>query len=334
MSAGLLNYAGLLLGLLSILVTVYFAIRYAERKDPRFCSLNQRKIAVSEDAPEDIQISYKGQRVDRICSTLVWFWNSGKRPIKKEDIPHGQPLLIKLTDSDVNCEILDVSIRKTSRAVINFTAVKNDTSTVRLDFDFLDKSDGAAIEIQHTGTRSTSVEVSGVILGASKGVRGVSRPGMLEMLSLIALGPLHAQRSRPLRLLSRLVATLLMIAVVTFFGFLLFRARSEITTTRELLHIALGQTLKGDQLNSAVQSIEDTSRYKIVNVVFPYFFGFILLIDLIFGLTMMWRSPYAFPHALMIDDKPDDDGKKSSGNATDAESADAQQIGYERRSQA
>jgi hypothetical protein len=187
MTTGLLNYIGLILGILSILVTVYFAIRYSERKEPRFISLNERKIAVSDDAPEEIQISYKGEKVDQVTSTNVWFWNEGKRPIKLEDIANDQPLLVKLADPNKAIEILDVSVRKSSRDAINFKAKKEDASTVRLEFEFLDYRDGAVVEVQHTGTRGTSVNVSGVILGAPKGIRGASR----RAFSLLAFHCCH-----------------------------------------------------------------------------------------------------------------------------------------------
>ncbi|HEV7377866.1 MAG TPA: hypothetical protein VGN95_24495, partial [Pyrinomonadaceae bacterium] len=300
-----------LLGILSILATIYFAVRYAERKEPRFFSLNERKIAISEDAPEDIQITYKGEKVTRVTSTLVWFWNNGKRPIKNDDLPTEQSLLIKLSDPDNKLEILDVSVRKISRESINFQATKKDSSTVGISFDFLDNNDGAAIEIQHTGARSTIVEISGVILGAAKGVRRMTRRTLLSS-PLLPIRHNYVRRSRPSKIL-RFIITLILVFV--FGGLSLFFLRlgeGEITTSRELLHPALENHLPNDAIDPIIQRIEETAKYKTRNKVMPYLFGGSFILYLLISLIILWRSPVAFPNALLIDDT----GKKDSETDT------------------
>jgi ABC-type transporter Mla subunit MlaD len=89
----MLNNVGVVLGVLGILFTVLFAIRYARRKDPRMYALTEQKVAISPDDPADIEIRYGGVNVDRISSTLLWFWNAGKEPIRGTDIPPAQPLV-------------------------------------------------------------------------------------------------------------------------------------------------------------------------------------------------------------------------------------------------
>lgn len=296
MAGSLFNYAGLVLGAFSILATIYFALKYAERKEPRFYSVNESKIRISEDADEHIQITYKTQRVTRVSSTLIWFWNAGKRPIRREDVPTGQSLLVRLSEPDTDIEILDVAIRKASRDAINFAAAKYDSSNVKLDFDFLDFNDGAAIEIQHTGSRSTNVTVSGVILGASKGIRMVSRASLMPWL------PVRFRRSRRSKVV-RAIATAMLLAV--FGGPALFVLRvtpGEITTSRDLVRAALEDHLTGDSVASVIQSVEASAKYRTLNKFGPYFFAALFTLNLLWGLAVLWRSPVAFPSVLLIDD--------------------------------
>ena len=178
-----LNYLGLLLGILSIIATVYFAIRYAERKDPCLQVITDQKIWVDKEALRNIQIKYGDTLVNRVSMTTVWFWNHGKKPIRRDDVPLKQPLIIELDDSNSPVTILDVSVQKVSREAIDFSATKFSDSEVRIEFMFLDRGDGARVEVQHTGSRLTQARIRGVILGAPRGVRLVeSSPVRLLLL--------------------------------------------------------------------------------------------------------------------------------------------------------
>jgi len=296
----IINYAGLLLGILSILATIYFALKYAERKEPRFYSLNESKIAISKDTPADIQIMYKGQKVMRVSSTLIWFWNAGKRPINKEDIPAGQPLLVNLSEPERNIEILDVAIRKTSREAINFRVTKCDTSTVELNFDFLDHNDGAAIEIQHTGTLEATVTISGIILGASKGIEMMSKRSSLS--DLVPGRHYYSQARRPSKIF-RLFFTFIIIAILGGVSlFVLNVGKDDITTSRKLLRTALEKYLSGESVDSAIQAVVTSAKYQTINKVAPYIFVGFLILGFIAFLILYWRSPVAFPNALLIDE--------------------------------
>ncbi|MCA1578337.1 MAG: hypothetical protein LC794_13350 [Acidobacteria bacterium] len=305
MSSGILNYIGLTLGILSILATVYFAVRYAERKEPRFISLNDRKIAVSDDAPEEIQIFYKGEKVEQVTSTLIWFWNEGKRPIKKEDLSRSQPLLIKLQSDETPIEILDVSVRKSSRDAIGFKAIKNSHSSVSVEFEFLDYRDGAVVEIQHTGTRQTSVEVVGVVLGSPKGIRRAARRKFAWLpFPVLPLRYSYSQsaKARPSKF-SRLVMTIIFVGFFGGFGFfLLYYGSNDITTSPELVHAALRNYLTDDSLISATKAIEENAKYQTINTIAPYAMAGIILLNLFLGLAILWRSPFAFPNSLIIED--------------------------------
>src|SRR5213594_2522854 len=162
---------GVAIGLIGIMVTVIVAVRSAEKKKPTYAGATYLKIATSADAPEDIQIAFKGAPVHRVTSTFIWFWNAGRRPIKSEDIPATQPLVLSIRDEAAQATILDFAIRKVSRPAINFEVAKLNDASLRLTFDFLDFHDGAVVEVQHVGGPLSIPEITGVVLGAPAGLR-------------------------------------------------------------------------------------------------------------------------------------------------------------------
>lgn len=172
MIEALVEYSGIVLGIIGLVLTVFFALRYAEKKDPRLYSVHFERIATPEDAPEDLSISYRGASVNRVTTSLIWLWNAGKRPIQAADIPPTQPIRIRLTEHGNAVSILDVKVVKSSRPSIELRAERHgEESAVLLSFAFLDHNDGALVEIQHNGSPFAHVEVGGVILGAAKGIR-------------------------------------------------------------------------------------------------------------------------------------------------------------------
>ena len=91
--------------------------------------------------------------------TKLAFWNSGTETINKIDIVNSDPLRIDGTELNT---IVGAKISFTRRNVSNIE-VSLIENTVQLSFDYLDKNDGAIIDIYHT--ESTKLNVSGTIKG-------------------------------------------------------------------------------------------------------------------------------------------------------------------------
>ncbi len=166
----LLNYSGLVVGVIGIVVTVFVAVRYAERRRPRAYSLSRVVIGTPSDAPQPLQVLFHDRPVSRLTATAVWFWNDGARAIRRTDVPDSSPLALSLSDDSGPLGIVDMSVTRTSRDAIRFSAGLSSANTVRFSFDFLDANDGALIEILHTGTISADIRFSGIILGVSRPV--------------------------------------------------------------------------------------------------------------------------------------------------------------------
>jgi hypothetical protein len=293
----ILNYGGIVLGIFGIAATAYFARRYSEKKRPRFYTTTELKIARSEDAPDDIAISYKGKNVARVYSTIVWFWNAGRKPLKSEDLRTSQPLEIRLKDENESLEILDVSVPKTSREAIRFKAQKCDNACVSVGFDFIDHNDGGVIEIMHTGSLQTHVNFSGIILGAPEGVKKIGRRKMALFFPYSS----HVFSRRGVFYLLFKVTFSVFITII--FGgliYLLLSSTRYITTSESLLMSQLKDFISNQDLHKAVDTIVLNSKYKSINDIMANVMIGIFTLNLIVGYFISWRSPFPFPISLAL----------------------------------
>lgn len=168
-----LNYTIALASIvIGILVSVYFYRKAKEEKEPRLYYQTYPEIEkISGEAEAgDIKLFYKNVEVNRVSTSYVWFWNQGRKPILKADVPASSELKITLISEQDDIKILDHKIITQSRNPINVSVLKVDGKTLKLDFEFLDYMDGWAMEIQHTGGIDTKFGFDGIILGCSKGV--------------------------------------------------------------------------------------------------------------------------------------------------------------------
>ncbi len=163
---------GYLIGLLGILASITIYFRSKSRVDLRFVYKHIREVSRISSAHRKIKVTFEKNEVPRVTRTLICIWNNGRRPLRRDDIPKNDRLTFTLHDPKADVEILDFDILKVVRPSTNFTVKGHaDAPGVVLDFDYLDRRDGAIIEIQHTGTADASLVLGGVILGPHKVVK-------------------------------------------------------------------------------------------------------------------------------------------------------------------
>lgn len=153
---------------LSLLVAVITA-RYAFRNriQLRILFTNIREIGKLSDSNRKIKVYYENQEVVQVTTSKAWFWNRGKRPLKREDIPENDPLRILIKGrNDREITILDFKVLKTSNDSSNFELQRTTQPNVLdLNFDYIDSQGGAFFEIQHSGNENVTLDIAGVILG-------------------------------------------------------------------------------------------------------------------------------------------------------------------------
>ena len=169
------EWLGLSITLLSILLAVFFYRRSQRRKRPLYVTRSSLFLVPDPVIGTDVTILYKGSEVQRIAASEVVFWNAGNEVISSSDLA-GKDLLRIVLPPDI--QVLQAAIDKVSRDCIDFTLgplPAPGRNEISLGFEFLDKNDGAAIRIVHTGTSDTKCQVAGAIKGVPEGARQMLR---------------------------------------------------------------------------------------------------------------------------------------------------------------
>lgn len=133
-----------------------------QRRSLQLIGFNQAEL------PQEVEILYRGEKVERLTKSDVIFWNSGKQIVRGSDI---------VADDLVRCEFstaalaLEVRIVQRTRDANKFTATidKACPNRVVISFDYLDPHDGAVVEILHTDSLRDPA-IKGTIRGVPKGI--------------------------------------------------------------------------------------------------------------------------------------------------------------------
>ena len=148
--------------------------------------------------PDEVEILFKGQTVDRLTKTYIVFWNSGKALLRGSDIVVEDPL--RFDFSDGSC-VLKIRVVKTTRAANQFSAGHHPTvpNRVLLTFDYLDPGDGAVVELLHTDSKRYP-KIQGTIKGVPKGSLNWGRIRTTRSLNLPF--PLNYRLTAPLSMIA------------------------------------------------------------------------------------------------------------------------------------
>jgi len=167
---------GAIVGLVGVLLAVAFFLyhKFAPVGPRIACHFIHSRLIGGTDQilPQDLEMRYKGEKIERLTKTLVMLWNMGNRTVKRDDIVEGDWLRVEL---DRETRALDAQIVKKTRDVNNLSVVRQPSSSnqIIIDFDYLDPGDGVVIEILHTGTVGPG-SMRGTIRGMPKGVLDLS----------------------------------------------------------------------------------------------------------------------------------------------------------------
>jgi hypothetical protein len=127
--------------------------------------MSTRVIGKSSTTPEEIEIIYKGNKVNRVIRTIVILWNSGNKTIFGSNIVEKDPLRIEVSPDE---EIIAYNIVKKTNDVNEITLEKNGKNSLNIKFNYLDANDGATIEIFHTDDELFP-DIKGTIIGLPNG---------------------------------------------------------------------------------------------------------------------------------------------------------------------
>ncbi len=157
-----------IIGIAGILIGIgasYYFYRISRRaKEPCWSIRSNNLIRGYETRIADLEIRYKGQRVENLTASRILFWNDGAETIYRQDITDVDPLRIAPADG---VRLLDVRLLlQNNRANLLQCDLSESDGIARIQFDYLGQGDGGVIGVFHTGTSLKDIQVKGIVKGA------------------------------------------------------------------------------------------------------------------------------------------------------------------------
>jgi hypothetical protein len=161
-----------IIALFSLALMVHFYSVGKLKKDLKFYS-HPIKIEIAKSGySAPLEIFYNNEKVNEdITAFQIAIWNDGKLPIEESDILEGIIL-----STDPKTPILDASIKKVTRDVINLSLDKQHyrDGYIPISWRILEKNDGGIIQVIIAGKPTVQPSIRGIIKGQ----------GSIEMLGL------------------------------------------------------------------------------------------------------------------------------------------------------
>lgn len=146
-------YAWLILSVctvFSVFYGIYAGVKSKEKKEISYRINTYEIVRAGENIIPQFQMLYGEHPIRNLTVSRLVIWNSGNKLLNHSDVVEEKPLSI--TSSDNGAEILDASIIKRSEESNKFVISKKGNHCVEIKFDYMDKKDGAIVQILHTGS--------------------------------------------------------------------------------------------------------------------------------------------------------------------------------------
>jgi len=157
---------GTSLGVLGLITGYIFYRRSLRTKEPSFALRTNNLIRNHISAIDGLEVFYKNQKVNNLSVTKMMFWNNGAETIERQHITRTNPLVIF---SEEEIQLLDAKVLISNNKASEFSCTLQDKNHALIDFEYLDKGQGAIIQIIHTGISNKNIKIAGQI----KGVRAM-----------------------------------------------------------------------------------------------------------------------------------------------------------------
>lgn len=145
--------------ILSLFATLFSFWMYFydfKRKVLSHASSTYQIIRNSKTSLNDIEVTYKGEKVNALAVTNFVIWNSGNKLIEGSDIASAAPLCIQAIDGSkiLSVKITDV-VEPSNKFTISDCFVSD--NMIHIAFDYVDSNEGAVIQVLHTGDADSLV---------------------------------------------------------------------------------------------------------------------------------------------------------------------------------
>lgn len=140
---------GWIFGLVGLVVGIYFGVK-GNHKKQLTCTIVKCDHLISKGRKiiPKLRLFFEDKEIEDIAITSCVIWNTGTETIDGSDVVSENT--IKITAED-NCRILDARILATNKTTNNFRLMELSDSAFEVKFDYVDKNQGAKIQIVHEG---------------------------------------------------------------------------------------------------------------------------------------------------------------------------------------
>jgi hypothetical protein len=176
--------SSLAVGVLGVVLAVIL-YRWGRRdKKPMWSIKNNNLIRGFSKQLPNLDVKVSGQNVETLSVCKIVFWNAGSETIQGDDIADADRItIVPLNDA----KLLDVKLlddnSKPSRFLISTAP---DMTAAFLNFDFVDRNQGAVIQVVHTGASANNLRLNGTIKGGGTPRQNELGQGLLRMLAAVA----------------------------------------------------------------------------------------------------------------------------------------------------
>lgn len=157
------SISGWLVGVVSLLLTIYFYYQSVSQPGLSFAENPVRTPVVKQGTASRLAVSFDGQPLtENVTAANVAIWNRGRKAIRRGAIL--ERIVIR---SRPNVRILEARVRRVSRSVVDFEVSQNTgrPSELELKWNILEEGDGASIQIVFAGDSDVEFTCTGVIEG-------------------------------------------------------------------------------------------------------------------------------------------------------------------------
>ncbi|MGD0779118.1 MAG: hypothetical protein ABSC05_40590, partial [Candidatus Solibacter sp.] len=199
---------------------------------------------VKQGAASRLAVSFDGRPIAQdVTAVQVAIWNRGKEPIRHAAVL--QPLVIR-TDGKV--PMLEATIRKKSREVVQFELNQSRMASGELElwWNVLESGDGGLLQVVYAGGPDVRVQCTGVFEG-QPAVRELRYSGTIQ-------SPSQQMRVRRYMRWMLLVSAVMVLGSMLFLVFAELRLHEKRTIRGLLIRILIGLAVIGSAVYMYVSS--------------------------------------------------------------------------------
>lgn len=156
------NLTTLILAIIGILLTIYFAAKSRRKKEPKYLMRTISLISSNIKKIKFLNIHYKKLEIENLSVTKLAFWNNGRETIRSSDVAPKNPIQITIKN-DFRILLCDIIYQKneSNGFVLKLSA---DKKNIIISFDYVDYLEGIVMQIYHTGNSSSDLVIDGHVM--------------------------------------------------------------------------------------------------------------------------------------------------------------------------